>query len=167
MYRHVTTDCGFLDLRLMHGNCVHNRVMHIHVMHRHVVHGHVMRTHVVYRHVMYSHVMHRCAVYMHVMHRHVMHNRAMHRRAMHRQVMHRYAVHTYAHFTKQPGWLRLERAVAGAAARAEHNTVAGTLLHFGVCCELAVCRLRVLKWAPSRLPECQKCRVSECSAVLF
>ena len=32
-----------------------------------------------------------------------------------------------------PGPLQLERAAAGASARAEHSTAAGALLHFGVC----------------------------------
>ena len=49
----------------------------------------------------------------------------------------------------QPGRLRLERAAAGASARAEHSTVVGPLLHFGVCCELAVCRPRRLNGHPA------------------
>ena len=53
--------------------------------------------------------------------------------------------------TAQPGRLQLERAAAGASARAEHSTIAGALLRFGVCCELAV-------FQPQLLPGCRKCR---------
>ena len=35
--------------------------------------------------------------------------------------------------TVQLGRLQLERAAAGASARAENSTVAGALLYFGVC----------------------------------
>ena len=42
-----------------------------------------------------------------------------------------------------------------------------TLLNFGVCCELAVCRPRALKWAPSRFQSAENVALWKFSTALF